>query len=83
MSERDIFIAALEKPPQERAAYLDAVCTGNPELRLRIDVLQYRRRDARDARSASAFATSLRRTIVFHVGGKGFGRDRHVGPCLG
>jgi WD40 repeat protein/serine/threonine protein kinase len=40
MSERDIFIAALQKDdPTERAAYLDAACGGDGALRQRIAVL--------------------------------------------
>ena len=32
-----IFFAALEKAPQERAAYLDLACAGDSELRRRIE----------------------------------------------
>jgi WD40 repeat protein/serine/threonine protein kinase len=40
MSERDIFIAALQKEdPAERQAYLDAACAGRPELRQQVDNL--------------------------------------------
>jgi eukaryotic-like serine/threonine-protein kinase len=39
MNEQTIFIAALELPPEERAAYLDAVCNTNKELRERIEQL--------------------------------------------
>src|SRR5688572_14002752 len=40
MSERSIFISALEKDsPTERAAYLDAACGGDGELRQRVDAL--------------------------------------------
>jgi eukaryotic-like serine/threonine-protein kinase len=40
MSERSIFITALEKPPgEDRMAYLDAACKGDAELRRRVDEL--------------------------------------------
>src|SRR5215472_4065285 len=40
MSERDLFIAALQiAPPQERSAWLDRECGGDAALRQRIDVL--------------------------------------------
>ena len=40
MSEETIFVAALEKAtPAERAAYLDAACAGDPELRRRVEAL--------------------------------------------
>ncbi len=39
MNERDIFIAALQKEPAERAAFLDEVCAGEAALRRRVEVL--------------------------------------------
>ena len=40
MSERDIFIAALqEETPAQRQAYLDEVCAGRPELRRQVENL--------------------------------------------
>jgi eukaryotic-like serine/threonine-protein kinase len=40
MTEETIFVAALEKSsPAERAAYLDATCAGDPELRRRVEAL--------------------------------------------
>ena len=40
MSEESIFVTALEKTtPAERAAYLEAACAGNLELRLRVEAL--------------------------------------------
>jgi serine/threonine protein kinase/tetratricopeptide (TPR) repeat protein len=40
MSERSIFVAALEKDdPAERAAYLDQACAGDPALRQRLERL--------------------------------------------
>ena len=40
MSERDIFIAALQKEdPVERQAYLNEACTGQPELRRQVEDL--------------------------------------------
>jgi eukaryotic-like serine/threonine-protein kinase len=40
MSEETIFVTALEKAaPAERAAYLDATCAGDPELRRRVEAL--------------------------------------------
>jgi tRNA A-37 threonylcarbamoyl transferase component Bud32 len=40
MTDRDLFIAALDKPdPAERAAFLDRACAGDAELRRRVAVL--------------------------------------------
>src|SRR5437773_2657789 len=40
MTERDIFIAALQKDdPAERQAYLDEACAGQPELRRQVEQL--------------------------------------------
>src|SRR5580765_2666104 len=40
MSERDIFIAALQKEdPAQRQAYLDEACAGQPELRQQVEQL--------------------------------------------
>src|SRR5262249_37026552 len=39
MSEQAIFLAALEKDPSERAAFLDEVCAGNETLRRGVETL--------------------------------------------
>jgi hypothetical protein len=39
MSERAIFLAALDKDPSERAAFLDEACAGNATLRLGVETL--------------------------------------------
>src|SRR5947209_14370727 len=40
MTERDIFIAALQKgEPAERRAYLDEACAGQPDLRRQVEHL--------------------------------------------
>src|SRR5437763_13661862 len=40
MTERDIFVAALQKEdPAERQAYLDEACAGQPELRRQVEDL--------------------------------------------
>ncbi len=40
MNEEAVFIAALDRrTPAERTAYLDEACTGNPELRRRVEAL--------------------------------------------
>src|SRR5215468_8838094 len=40
MTERDIFIAALQtEGPAQRQAYLDEACAGRPELRQQVDDL--------------------------------------------
>src|SRR5262249_61013363 len=40
MSERDVFIAALqEEDPARRRAYLDGACAGQPELRRQVEDL--------------------------------------------
>src|SRR5439155_8606772 len=36
-----IFFAALERPPGERAAYLDEACAGDAELRARIEKMLF------------------------------------------
>jgi hypothetical protein len=35
----ETFHAAMERPPQDRPAYLDTVCAGDPELRLEVESL--------------------------------------------
>jgi len=37
--ERELFVSALEKPPAGRAAFLDAACGGDRELRRRVEEL--------------------------------------------
>jgi serine/threonine protein kinase/WD40 repeat protein len=39
MTEREVFEAALEMSPENRAAYLDGVCGGEPDLRQRLEAL--------------------------------------------
>jgi serine/threonine protein kinase/WD40 repeat protein len=39
MSERDMFEAALELPPENRGAYLEGVCGGDASLRQRLEAL--------------------------------------------
>src|SRR5262249_19517283 len=40
MSERDVFIAALQQEdPARRQAYLDGACAGHPELRRQVEQL--------------------------------------------
>jgi hypothetical protein len=40
MTERDIFIAALQREdPAQRRAYLDGACAGHPELRRQVEDL--------------------------------------------
>ena len=39
MSERAIFLAALDKDPTERAAFLDEACGGDTELRQGVETL--------------------------------------------
>jgi WD40 repeat protein/serine/threonine protein kinase len=49
MSERDLFIAALQKDdPAERAAFLDQACGGDAALRQRIEVLLHAHAGAAD-----------------------------------
>jgi tetratricopeptide (TPR) repeat protein len=38
-SARELFLAALERPPAERAAYLEAACAGDAALRQRVEAL--------------------------------------------
>jgi hypothetical protein len=37
--EEVLFAAALDKPPAERAAFLDGACYGDPALRQRLETL--------------------------------------------
>ncbi len=39
MSERELFIAALQKNPHDRLAFLDQACASDPALRYRVQVL--------------------------------------------
>jgi hypothetical protein len=39
MNERSLFLAALEKEPAERAAFLAEVCAGDAALRRRLEAL--------------------------------------------
>src|SRR5689334_8910221 len=39
MNEETLFHLAREKPPAERAAFLDQACAGDPALRRRVEVL--------------------------------------------
>src|SRR5262245_35902592 len=39
MSEQAIFLAALDKDPAERAAFLDEVCAGDAQLQRGVDIL--------------------------------------------
>ena len=39
MTEETLFHEALDKPPAERAAFLDAACAGQPELRAAVEAL--------------------------------------------
>src|SRR5262245_3616124 len=39
MNEETLFHLAREKPPDERAAFLDEACTGNTALRQRLEIL--------------------------------------------
>lgn len=40
MNERELFIAAIQlEGPCERAAYLEKVCQGDPEIKQRVEVL--------------------------------------------
>jgi hypothetical protein len=39
MNERDIFTAALHRPPEERSAFLDEACQGDAPLRQQVDAL--------------------------------------------
>jgi hypothetical protein len=39
MGEETLFHEALARPPAERAAFLEAACAGQPELRAAVDAL--------------------------------------------
>jgi tRNA A-37 threonylcarbamoyl transferase component Bud32 len=55
MTERDIFLAALKKrDPAARAAYLDAVCAGQPALRRQVEELLQSHEEAGDFLNVSA-----------------------------
>ncbi len=46
MTERELFEAALDKTPAERAAFLDRACAGAPALRQRLEALLARQEQA-------------------------------------
>src|SRR5436305_1037592 len=46
MSERELFEAALEHAPAERARFLDEACAGDPELRGQVEALLARHTEA-------------------------------------
>ena len=39
MTEETLFYEVLAKPPSERAAFLDAACVGQPDLRAAVEAL--------------------------------------------
>jgi hypothetical protein len=47
MTERELFEAALERPPEDRAAYLDGVCGADAALRQRLEGLLRKHDEAR------------------------------------
>src|SRR5262245_19220212 len=97
MNELDIFTAALTlSNPRDRAAYLDRACTGNPELRRRLEELlaAYARTDNPLDRMSSEPAThtyargkqSAGNTATFgeaDVTANYPGKDEHIGAVLG
>jgi eukaryotic-like serine/threonine-protein kinase len=46
MTERELFEAAVDAAPDDRAAFLDVVCAGAPELRKRVEALLARQEQA-------------------------------------
>jgi serine/threonine protein kinase/Flp pilus assembly protein TadD len=57
MSEREMFEAALELAPENRAAYLDGVCAADAALRQRLEALLQRHAQAGSFLEAPAVAT--------------------------
>jgi tRNA A-37 threonylcarbamoyl transferase component Bud32 len=58
MTDRDLFIAALDHPdPAERAAWLDRACAGDPDRRRRVEVLLRAHDDASRFLAAPAAAS--------------------------
>ena len=55
---KDIFLAALEKDVSERAAYLDGVCNGDGETRIKVESLLKSHAAAEDFIEKPAFQTS-------------------------
>ena len=59
MTEREIFLAALDLPEADRAAYLDQACGGDAALRSRVDALLRSHRDAGSFLGSPAVAAAF------------------------
>jgi serine/threonine protein kinase len=59
-----LFHAALERPPQERSAYLDAACAGDGELRADVEALLARNKAAPDFLGVPAVDLAARGLIA-------------------
>jgi hypothetical protein len=46
MTERELFEAALDQEPDDRAAFLDRACAGTPAIRKRLEALLARHEQA-------------------------------------
>ena len=54
----DLFQAAIERPPNERAAFLRGTCDGDEELRRNVELLLKHHDEAGDLFAAPAFAVA-------------------------
>ncbi len=64
MTELELFEAALERSPQERAAFLDQACAGDENLRKRLEALLARHEQA------GSFLEATTPEVAERVGGK-------------
>src|SRR5262245_57486018 len=60
----ELFAEALERPPSERAAFLDAACAGDPTLRAEVDALLAAHGRASDFLEAGPPSVSLTLTAA-------------------
>ncbi len=71
----DLFLAACELPPEERATYLDKACVGDAQLRAEIEALL-----AQDSVQEHFLRTSGGREMAGVAAGTGAGLDEHRKP---
>jgi eukaryotic-like serine/threonine-protein kinase len=65
---RDLFLAALEKSPGERAAFLDNACGGNNKLRAEVEELLREHEQLGDFLATPAFSDTTRSTLAITTG---------------
>src|SRR5438034_64171 len=77
MTEKTLFTDALEIPPAERAAFLDAACAGDADLRAGVEALLKAHADAEGfLEKPIESPTTIMRETTSHLEGPG----THIGP---